>query len=404
MIISIIFFLFISLAIILGLVSPSVREFKIGNDLIKSRQSFFLSESAIEDSYFRLRNAVPIGTTNTVTLGSDSATAVITDSGYNEKTVSALGDVSARQRKNQLVLTTSDGVSFNYGIESGIGGFVIGNAVVNGNVYSNGSIYGSNGARVTGSAFAAGAGAVIDNVDVGGSGAGDIWGHTVTNSTVVGSLYCQTGSGNDKACNTSRADAPIVPMPITQQMLDEWIADARIGGTVTGDVTISSPTSLGPKEITGNLAIENNLTITGTIYLHGNITTKNGAHVTLDSSYGPTGGIIVIDGRAVLSNNVQFFGSGTAGSFVLLASTSVCPSGCSGNNALEVLNNVGAILVNAQNGTVHLSNNVELNEVVGNKIIIDNSAVINYTSGLVNLNFTSGPSGGWKIKDWREVK
>ena len=37
MLISVIFFLFISLAITSGLVSPSVREFKIANDLIKSR-------------------------------------------------------------------------------------------------------------------------------------------------------------------------------------------------------------------------------------------------------------------------------------------------------------------------------------------------------------------------------
>ena len=47
MLISVIFFLFISLAITGGLVSPSVREYKISNDIIKSRQSFFLSESGV---------------------------------------------------------------------------------------------------------------------------------------------------------------------------------------------------------------------------------------------------------------------------------------------------------------------------------------------------------------------
>ena len=169
-------------------------------------------------------------------------------------------------------------------------------------------------------------------------------------------------------------------------------------------MTISSPTVLGPKKITGNLAINEDVTITGTIYVVGNITTNNGAQVTLDSSYGPTGGIIITDGRVTLSNNVEFFGSGSSGSYVLLVTTSVCPTGCSGLNALEILNNVGAILVSAQNGTVHLNNNVELNEVVGYKIIIDNSAEVNYTSGLASASFTSGPSGGWDIKSWKEVK
>jgi hypothetical protein len=404
MLLSVIFFLFISLAIVFGLVSPSIREFRIASDSLKSRQSFFLSESVVEDAYYRLKTAKTIGATDTITLDGNSATASITDSAYNEKTISSLGDVFSRQRKNQLVLHTGQGVSFNYGIQSGLGGFVLGNAVVNGNVYSNGTITGANGATITGTAVSAGAGGLIDNIDVGQNGTGNAIAHRVINSTIAGTLFCQTGSANNKSCNTSQADPAYVDMPITQAMLDKWKADALLGGTVSGNLTISSPTSLGPKKITGNLAINDDITITGTIHVVGNITTNNNAQISLDSSYGGNGGIIVVDGRATLSNNAEFHGSGVAGTFVLLASTSTCPVGCSGQNALEILNNVGAILVNAQNGTVHLNNNVELNEVVGYTIDIDNGAVINYTSGLVNTYFTSGPSGGWNITSWQEVK
>ena len=144
--------------------------------------------------------------------------------------------------------------------------------------------------------------------------------------------------------------------------------------------------------------------ITGTIYVVGNITTNNNAQVSLSSSYGSTGGIIVTDGRVILSNNVMFYGSGQPDTYVLLATTSACPSGCGGLNALEILNNVGAILVSAQSGTVHLNNNVELSEVVGNKIIVDNSATVTYILGLANSSFTSGPSGGWSIKNWEEIE
>ncbi|MFA6257666.1 MAG: hypothetical protein WC671_01495 [Candidatus Paceibacterota bacterium] len=406
MLISVIFFLFISLAIISGLVGGTVREFKIANDLIKSRQSLFLSESSMEDAYFRLKTAKTIGSSETIALGGNSATSTITDSGYNEKTISSLGDVNSRQRKNKLILNTGAGVSFSYGIQSGIGGFVIGNAIVHGNVYSNGTIAGSNGATITGSAFSAGPSGSINNVDIGQDGAGDARANTVSNSTIAGNLYCQTGMSNGgKSCDTGEPNPSIIDMPITQSMIDKWKADAELGEpAIVGNLTISSPRTLGPQKITGDLDINANLTITGTIYVMGNITTSNGAQISLSSSYGSTGGIIVSDGRVVLSNNVEFFGSGSEGSYILLTTTSICPIGCSGLNAIEILNNVGAILVNAQNGTAHLNNNVELNEVVGNKIIVDNGAEIRYLSGLANSNFSSGPSGGWNIKSWEEVQ
>ena len=410
MLISVIFFLFISLAIISGLVGPTVREFKIANDLIKSRQSLFLSESGIEDAYYRLKTAMNINnddaTPEIISLNGNTATTSIVDSGYNKKTISSLGDVSSRHRKNKLMLDAGSGISYSYGVQAGNGGFELGNATVNGNVYSNGIIAGANGATITGSAISAGALGLIDNIDIGISGVGDARAHTVKNSTIAGNLYCKIdGGGNDKNCDMSGPDPGPADMPITQDMIDKWKADANINGDeIAGDLTISSPTSLGPKKIVGNLAINNDLTVTGTIYVTGNITTNNNAQVRLFNSYGPTGGIIIVDGKVVLDNGVEFFGSGSLGSYVLLATTSSCPSGCSGSNAMEIMNNVGAILINAQNGTVHLNNNVNLNEVVGNKIIIDNSATVNYLSGLASTLFTSGPSGGWSITSWKEIE
>ncbi|KKT01032.1 MAG: hypothetical protein UV76_C0003G0008 [Candidatus Nomurabacteria bacterium GW2011_GWA2_43_15] len=405
MLISVIFFLFISLAIISGLVSPTVREFKNANVNLNSKRSYFLAESGNEDAYFRLKNAKPISSPTSITLDENTVMTTITDSGYNEKTITSLGNINSYQRKSELVLDTGDGVSFSYGIQAGVGGFELGNAVVNGNVYSNGTIEGANGATITGSAFSAGASGLINNIDIGTAGIGDARAHNVIDSTIAGNLYCQTGTGNDKSCDTSQSDPVAIDMPITQVMIDKWKADANINGDpIEGDLTISEATTLGSKKITGNLAINADLTITGTIYVVGNITTNNGAHVSLSSSYGATGGIIITDGRVTLNNLVEFFGSGSEGSYVLLATTSSCPSGCSGANALEILNNVGAILVNAQNGTVHLNNNVELNEVVGNKIIVDNSAEVNYLSGLASTLFTSGPTGGWNIKSWKEVE
>jgi len=405
MLILVVFFLFISLAIITGLVSPSVRQFKVASDFIYSRQSFFLSESGIEDAYYRLKNAKPIGDSVALSLDGNIVTTNITDSGFNEKTITSSGDVFNRERKNEVVLSTGQGVSFNYGIQAGQGGFtMLNNAGVNGNVYSNGNIGGgSNGSFISGTAIAAGVNGTINRVTIGQSGIGNAWAHTISNSNVAGNLLCQTGSGNNKTCDTSQPDPEPIPMPITQEMIDQWKADAEVGGIVEGNLIISEATSLGPKKITGNLTINADLTVTDTIYVVGRIITANNVHVSLSPSYGASSGILLTDGPIDLSNNVIFEGSGTGNTFVMLITTSSCPSGCGGTNALEIANNAGAVILNAQNGTAHLNNNVTLNEIVAEEISMDPNAVVDYLTGLANVSFTSGPSGGWNIKSWKEV-
>jgi hypothetical protein len=408
MIVSVIFFLFISLAIISGLVSPSVREFKVANDLIKSKQSFFLSESGVEDAFYRLKTAKMIGDSVEIILDGNSVITNITDSGYNEKTISSLGDVLDRERKNELVLTTGQGVSFSYGIQAGTGGFSINKAIVNGNVFANGDIIGTHSdATVKGTAVSSGGSGLINNLKVGLdiNGTGNAQAHTVTNATVQGTIYCKHGSGNNKSCNTSLVDPVAAPMPVTQAMIDQWKADANINNDAVSSLTISTPAQLGPKKITGNLTINADLTITGTIYVAGRIIFKNGVHVSLSPSYGTTGGIMLTDGYIDMSNLVNFSGSGSDGSYILLLTTSSCPTtGCSSTDAIGIYQNANAVILNAQNGTLHVHNNVKLNEAVGKKIMMDNGAEINYLTGLANTAFSSGPTGGWNLKSWKEVE
>lgn len=404
MLISVIFFLFISLTIIAGLVSPSVREFKIANDLIKSRQSLFLSESGIEDAYFRMKTAKSITSVTILTLGENSSTTTITNSGYNEKTISTMGDVSSRQRKNELVLNAGTGASFSYGIQTGVGGFVLGNSTIEGSVYSNGTIISTNpNATITGSAFAVDG--LINSLNIGTAGEGDAWAYEVKKSTVAGNLYCKTGSQNNKPCDTSRAgNPPPTDMPISQEMIDLWKSHAE-DDVHTGDMTISTNTSMGGKKITGNLAINANLTITDTIYVVGTISIASGMIVELHPSYGSTLGVMITDSPINLINNINFKGSGSEGSFLMLLTTSDCPSvSCPSTNALNIWNNVEAVILNAQNGTAEVKNNLRLNALVANKIIIGNNATITYLSGLADTYFTSGPSGGWEIQSWKEVK
>ncbi|MFA5933888.1 MAG: choice-of-anchor R domain-containing protein [Candidatus Paceibacterota bacterium] len=570
MITSVIFFLFISLSIVFGLASPVTSEFKISKDNIQSKQSYFLSESGIEDAYYRIKKGKNISPIETITIDGSSTTTSITDISSGEKQIQSLGDVFNKQRKITFNVETGVGISFNYGIQSGNGGLVMNNnASVIGNVYANGDIVGLNGSSITGTAISANsvalvadqvnnsplppassivfgsivatqdlaqsfqvstdgpinkiqlyikksgtpsnatvrivtdssgspsnnqiasgtlsaalvsgtygwvdviispnaslsagttywfvidastsllnyytiganssyAGGVaktgqysstwttslfdayfqvyigglystISGIVVGLVGIGDAHAHIVTGSTVAGNLYCQTGSDNNKPCDTSKPDPTPANYPISDSNIQQWKSDAEAGGTIIGNYTPpGSVSTLGPKKITGNLTITNGhiLTLTGTIWVQGTISVSNNAQIILSPSYGAGSGVMLADGNVNISNNSIFAGSGNPSSYILLLTTSICPTGssCGGQNAMEISNNAGTVVLNAQEGTLHLSNNTGAKSITAQKILMDNNAVITYDSGLANMNFPSGPSGGWNIIGWKETQ
>ena len=207
-------------------------------------------------------------------------------------------------------------------------------------------------------------------------------------------------------------DPPVENMPVSQGNIDQWKADAQAGGTIAGSYSITSNTSLGPKEITGDLVMTSNnktLTITGTIYVHGNIDISNGSAIRCTASYGTNSCVIVADGWIHTSNNGIFAGSGTTGSFIMLLTTLPCDgsfeTGCTHHNgAVDVHNNATGVIFYAQNGKVNLHNGVNVTEVTAYKLALDNNAVVTYDQGLANAIFSSGPGGGYEILSWDEIE
>lgn len=163
LIISLVFFTALSTSLIVGLVSPTVSEYKLADTSLKAKKSFYLSESGIEDAYYRVNSGKTIGSTETITIDGYSATTNIVDAG-NQKTITALGDVGNRDRSNELVLEAGTGISFNYGIQVGQGGVDLqGSAGINGNVYANGPVTGSTSSYVTGTVISGNAPALNAN-------------------------------------------------------------------------------------------------------------------------------------------------------------------------------------------------------------------------------------------------
>lgn len=153
----VLFVVLISLTILIGIVTPTIRKWRIATDSFNSKQTYFLAESGVEDVLYRLKNSKQINSTETIILGNSQAVTTITDIGGGQKQISTLGDTNSLQRKIDVILNTTTGVSFNYGVLVGEGGVYLDSGKIYGNVYANGPITASSsgGNLISGTAISA---------------------------------------------------------------------------------------------------------------------------------------------------------------------------------------------------------------------------------------------------------
>ena len=296
-----------------------------------------------------------------------------------------------------------------------------GNAQILGNVYSNGPAVGASNTRIYGDLYVAKATGSIDSIQVikAGTEDGNVHAHTILNSdiengayyfdnttiigTTAGSLY--PGSSDPEPEN----------LPISDIQINKWKDDAIVGGTMDSYILNGGEDSLGPIKINGDLTINSNsnLTQTGTIWVTGNFVLESNTIIQLAGSYGSNSGVIIVDGNISLSSNVTICGSegykkagacyDNIGSFLMFVSNS---SSCCNpaSPAIWANSNTNAVILYTNNGLIRLGASAELKEVTGYALYIDSNANVTYESGLANINFTSGPGGGWKIDSWEEVE
>ena len=74
------------------------------------------------------------------------------------------------------------------------------------------------------------------------------------------------------------------------------------------------------------------------------------------------------------------------------------------NPAIEVDNNTDAAIFYANQGLIAIRNNVQVREITGYKVYLDNNAEVQYESGLENTSFSSGSGGTWEVASWKEVE
>lgn len=231
-----------------------------------------------------------------------------------------------------------------------------------------------------------------------GTVSGSAQAHTVNYTNATGNIYCQSGTGNNKSC-TSQNDPVYTAFPVSDANMTEWKAEAEAGGVYNGNYSVGwAGATLGPRKIVGNLTVSGGgiLNVTGTLWVTGNIVLDGGGRIKLDSSYGTNDGVVMNDGTVVISGGGNATGSGTAGSYLMMLTTS------SSTSAMTISGGAGAVIAYAPFGTIIISGGASLKEATGYAMTISGGSSVTYESGLTNNNFSSGPSGSFAVESWGE--
>jgi hypothetical protein len=419
-----IFFLAFSLALMLGFAEPVLRSTKSVGDLRFSAQSYYASESLAGDLAYRYITGKDVISGETLTLGDAAATSTVTPV-LGGVELRATGTAANFWRASKISLEIGDGIAFRYASQAGPGGFDLQNtSSITGNVFSEGPVKGTGSNMIRGDVISSGPSGLVYGIHATSSAYAHSIGHSSQPTTIDKNAYYATSITNTTVTGTqypNSNDQPIAALPISDAQIAEWEAAAEAGGTITtcdasGNYEINNTTvTLGPKKIACNLVIKGNnavVTITGHLWVTGNITTQTGPTIKMDPALGSTNVAIVADnpsdtagsGIIDINQNTIFQNSGTAGSFVFMISQNNSAESGGSTSALNLNQGASAMVAYAAHGIVTLAQSVSVKEVTAYKVVLQNSANVVYDTGLPSTMFDSGPSGGYSITSWVEQR
>lgn len=421
MLTALLFFTFVSTLIVFGIVTPIIQQVRIGLDLFRSKESFFLADNAIEDVVYRLKNRKVVDAVEYLSLNRGFSTTTVANI-VDGKEISSIANTQDSIRKIKLTIALGTGVSFNYGIQSGQGGFRLYNSSsVSGNIFSAGSVIGD-GNYIYGDVISAGPSGLVYGIHATGSVYANTIGKT-GNTTIVGKDAFYQNKVSTVVNGTSypgSQDQGVVALPISDELIARWENDATAGGVITacdskGDYTITSSVTLGPVKIACNLVVKSSsavVTVAGPVWVTGNITFQTGPTVRMLPSLGNINVPIIADNPAnrltsgiiSVGQTTIFQNSGSTGSFVFLISQNNSAENGGTLDAISMNQGAAALVAYAGHGQITLSQSVSLKEVTAYKIILSQTANVLYDKGLPNTLFQSGPSGGYQFLNWEEIR
>ncbi|MCH7882912.1 hypothetical protein IIA95_00660 [Patescibacteria group bacterium] len=159
--ITVLFFLFISLALVGGFSGFAAIELRSAKILEKSKQSYIFAEGALEDAIYRIKSGKNMPSEVVYQEGTLVATTTVSET-TDTRDIEVEGLQVDARRNVRTLLVEWTGISFFYGAQVGEGGVAMGNnsriegaGGTAGNIYSNGPITGGSGATITGDATVA---------------------------------------------------------------------------------------------------------------------------------------------------------------------------------------------------------------------------------------------------------
>lgn len=383
--------------------------------LLESRQSYYTAESGVEDAVYRHMEGMSIGSSEVLTLGSTTATTTITTV-IDEKRIATKAMYMSRTRKMSAIIRVGNGASFNFGMQSDVGGITMNNSSsVTGNAYANGPIIGGGSSMIRGDVISAGPAGLIDGVHATGSA----WAHTIDDSTIDKDAYYQTISSSAVAGTSypGSADQATSSLPIEDSLIEEWKVQAEAGTVISGpcpyvinaDVTLSDTKILCDTTITGN---NTDVILQGPVWVDGNLTLEK-ASFHVDASLGVKSVQIIVDdpeshatgSKITVSQSTNFYDDDGGNSYVLLLSRNSSAKNSGSETAINLTQSAnGKVLVYAAEGKISLANSVSMKEVTGYRIELGNNTNVQYETGLASLLFSGGPGGAYIITAWNETK
>lgn len=257
----------------------------------------------------------------------------------------------------------------------------------------------------------------IDGLHIDGLAKAD----SITNSTITGNAYYKTISGSTVS-GSSFPGSPTPPyavMPISSSTIAQWKTEAAAGGVINGNCGTGGdaacrtfPLTLGPKQINGNFSTNNfnDVTVSGTLYVTGNVSIKDDSTIKCALSYGSGSCLIIADGTITTADRVTYQGSGIDGSYIMLLSTKtgcvgVVASGCTtSNSGISISDNAAGALFYSTDSQIIIYGDAVVTAVAGYKLKTTDNAEILYDSKVSALSVLTSPSGtgAWNVNRWNE--
>lgn len=426
---------------------------------VNSTQSYYMAEAGVEDALLRLMDeGKQFYSPYAISVGSDgsraSTTVTMTEQG-DKRIIESRGNAEQNIKVVETTITEeSTQANFHYGVQVGQGGISIeNNSDIQGSVFSNGDVEGKG--RVTGDVFAASTSSIEGSLTIQGNARGysldgpevtgearlvatttnatignsattsDLYSDVIADSEVWGDAYYHTSITNTTvhgAISTTSLPNKVVPkdFPISDSEIEGWKKTAGDAKVISSDSTecsegnyeVPDGSRIGPVKIECDVTIKNQVIVEGYVWIEGNLWIQNQGVLELDESFEDKSSAVVVDnpadrlneGVVSLENGGGVKGSGNSSSYLMIVSQNESAESGGDTTAINIQNSSESSVFYAPHGKISISNNVSLKEATGYRIILQNNSELVYESGLANLDFSSGPEGGWKVEDWKEIK